>query len=236
MAKILLWDIESTDLIADKGICICIGYKFLGEKTTHVMSILEFKDSIKDGKITDKHLLKVMYPVLSQADMWVTWYGKRFDVPFVSTRLLEFGMSPLPPIPHLDGWEVARYRLKLHSNRLASISAFLNLDDKTPVKLNTWRDAATGHKPSIKYIIDHCRKDVEVLEQAYEKIKPFSKVHPNILLMDNITQACPTCGTKGKLQRRGEYISIKYRYHRYHCESCGSWTKGERITNEKSNH
>ncbi len=227
MSKILLWDTENSSLDADFGTMLCFGYKYLGEARTHVISIRDFPKLFRQDPTNDREIVKAAYDILSQADMWVTWYGARYDVPFVATRLLEHRNELkhviLPPIPHVDGWWIARNKMKLHSNRLASISAFLGLQEKTAIKPPVWRRALSGHFKSLDYVIRHCRQDVIVLEEAYEVIKALHPTHPNVALMES-RLGCPTCG-KGVLQRRGVMVTLKKRWIRYQCQHCGAWTK-----------
>ena len=227
MPRIILWDTENSSLDADFGTMLCFGYKYLGEGRTHVISVKDFPKHFRHDPTNDREVVKKAYEILSQADMWVTWYGTYYDVPFLATRLLEHRHAlkefVLPPVPHVDGWKIAKYRMKLHSNRLASVSAFLGLEEKTAIKPPVWRKALAGHQASLNYVIRHCRQDVKVLEQAYEAIKPLFTSHPNVALMNN-RAGCPTCG-KNTMQRRGLMVTLKKRWVRYQCQHCGAWTK-----------
>jgi uncharacterized protein YprB with RNaseH-like and TPR domain len=81
-ARILLWDIESTNLNADFGIILCIGWKWFGEKKVHILRIDESPRYEKD-KGDDSYVVKEFAKVLDSADVQVTWYGKRFDEPML---------------------------------------------------------------------------------------------------------------------------------------------------------
>src|SRR5678816_4274910 len=48
LSKLLLWDIESTGLKGDFATILCIGYKWYGERTTKVISIMDFPRFKKD--------------------------------------------------------------------------------------------------------------------------------------------------------------------------------------------
>lgn len=199
-----------------------------------VYSITDYK-LFRKNCTDDKILVKKLADELSKADIWVTWYGTYFDVPYLNSRLLYHGLDPLPPVPHVDGWRIARNRLKLHSNRLASVSAFLGLDDKTQLLQDQWRKAAAGYRDAIKYVKEHCAKDVVVLEQAYNKLKTLSSDHPNVSLIprnDGTTvPGCSTCGKPNGWIRRGYSIARTSRRQRFQCKFCGHWGlgKAERI-------
>ena len=55
MAKILIYDIETTDLNAYWGSLVCVGYKWLGDKNPTVISILDYpgEDVIDDSKLVE---------------------------------------------------------------------------------------------------------------------------------------------------------------------------------------
>lgn len=230
MARIILWDTESTDLVADFGGMVCMGWKVLGEPRPHILTI-RHSPHFSDRPWDDKHLVKESLKILGSADMWVTWYGMRHDVPFVRTRSLLYNFGDLPPVAHVDGWRVAKYRLKLHSNRLASVQAFLSLPThKTSITPEIWRRANAGHIPSIRYIEDHCYKDVDVLEEAYDRLRPYIADHPNVGMMDDRPDSCPTCGAEGTLTRRGTYTARMRKVFRFKCDGllgCGAWVLGK---------
>lgn len=230
-AKILFWDLETTNLNANYGYVLAFGYKFLGDKTPTVKTIAEY-NSFKKSVIVDKELLQEAFVVLSQADMWVTWYGKRFDVPYINARLLKYNLGFLPPIPHVDGWEIARKKLRLNSNRLQSVSEFLGLANKTPVLGDQWIAAAAGSVKGIKYVADHCRRDVDILEQAYLKLRPLMRNHPYLARLRQGYEEkglplnqCQVCESQGCYVRRGKSVTLTRVYQRYCCKKCGSWTQ-----------
>lgn len=220
--KILLWDIEATHLSASIGSVVCIGYKWHGEPDTYVIALNKFK-KWKEDPTNDYHVIRAFEEVYMQADMQVTWYGKRFDLPFVQTRRLSHGLTPLPNIPHFDGWETARKRLKFHSNRLATVQDFLELPDaKTPLSFRSLSKCLGGNEAALAEIVHHCSQDVKVLEQAYDKLRPFGgDFHPNVSIVGG-PRNCPTCGS-GNVHARGTAIAISRAYKRYQCQACGRW-------------
>lgn len=223
-AKITFVDIETTNLAANYGYILCVSWKFAGYKKVHTVSIVD-SPTFKKDPTNDKWVVRRACEEISKADMWVTWYGLRFDIPYLQSRLLAHRLKPMPPIPHVDAWRIARYKLKLNSNRLASVTAFLGLENKTPLNGPIWIKAMAGHKPSIRYVVKHCEQDVRVLEQVYDQIKSLSTTHPNINLVAGKGDACPTCGDK-RIVKRGFSIARTVRSQRYQCQSCGSWCSG----------
>lgn len=223
--RILFWDLETSDLNGNWGTVLCAGFKFKGEKPK-IISTLDYPKAFKKDPTNDYYVIKDFYEVLVSADMWVTWYGGGFDVRMFNTKLAEHKLPALPPIPHVDGWKIAKFKLKFNSNRLATVSQFLEVEEKTPVKGKIWKRAIAGHRPSLKYIIEHCYQDVVVLEEVYERIKYFApEYHPNFNLITGQHDACPTCGVAGKMQKRGIHHAKTSMYQRYHCQACGAWCR-----------
>lgn len=217
--KILLWDLETTDFSADWGHLLCAGYRWLGEKKVHVPSIMDYPKWLTHP-LSDRRLCEDFREVLVQADMWITYFGKGFDVKFIQARLLEHKLAVLPNTPHVDMYFIAKANLALRSKRLAAVSEFLGTDDeKTPLKKKEWRKAASGDAAAIKYVIKHCSQDIKVLEQTYMRLRPLVRTHPRVAGLG----PCRVCGS-GHLQRRGTTMAVTAGPKaRYHCVACGSW-------------
>lgn len=223
--EILAWDIEASNLAADFGIILCVGFKPVGHGKPAVLDILDYRDKSGDLIRAEKQLLKAVSERLLDCDVWLTHYGTWFDIPFVNSRLLYHGLPTLPANhSHIDTWKISRNRLKLRNNRLATIQEFLQLpDEKNSIRPEQWLRALGGHKPSMDYIVDHCRRDVLVLEQAYERLKPLVLDHPNRGLVDG-RGGCGICGAQA-LQKRGFHLTRTRKYQRFQCGKCGGWSK-----------
>lgn len=225
MAKILAFDIEATNLSANFGTILCIGYKEVGKKRTHILRLRDYPCFKKDAT-DDSQLVKEFASIANEADAWITYYGARFDVPYINTKLLEYGMHPMDEIHHMDLWRTAKYRLKLNSNRLDTVQKAFHLPtSKTPLDPPVWKKAATGHGPSMKYVEQHCYYDVECLEEVYYKVRPLIANHPNLALLDNMGQVCCTkCGGK-RYHKKGLHpkgtskVTLRQRYK---CLECGT--------------
>lgn len=221
--RILLFDLESTNLNANFGFILCICYKWLGEKRVHTISIDQF-DRYETDRTNDREVVRAFARVFEEADIVVGHYSTKFDAPYISARLLYHGYKPLPPTRHIDTWRISKDRLRLNSNRLASIGEFFSLQDKTSVSGPHWIKAMAGHKASLQYVKEHCRIDVDVLEQAYLKLRALMPNHPNGNLVRGLRKACPICGSK-KLTRRGWLLSYTSRKPRFVCPQ-GHWSHG----------
>lgn len=222
--RILSWDIEASNLSADFGIVLCVGFKEVGVGKPEVFNILDYA---KDGDLirAEKHLLKAVAERLLDCDVWLTHFGTWYDITFVNTRLLYHKLPVIPPsFPHIDTWKIAKNRLKLRNNRLNTVSEFLKTKSaKNAIKPEQWIRALGGHRPSMQYIVEHCRLDVVVLEQAYLRLRPLILDHPNKGLIDG-RGGCSVCGSQ-KLHRRGYHVTRTRKYRRLQCQKCGAWSK-----------
>ena len=217
--KILFFDIESTGLNATFGTILCIGSKWYGDKKVATPTILDDNKSMLD----DKGLVKTFSKTWNEADYVVSWYGKRFDVPMIETKMLKHKLGPLAPKYHLDLWEAARKQFKLHSNRLAAFEQFLGTTDtKSAIDFDSWLRAAHGDKRAIAEVVDHCRRDVLVLEQVFDRLRPWLDKEPPRALFTGKQDACPSCGSS-HIERRGFKVAATRLYQQLHCSDCGRW-------------
>jgi hypothetical protein len=229
-ARIVLLDIENHDLNADYGWFICGSWKLLDDPKMHTVSILDFpkyhnRASKSFDPNYDKEAVGEYIRQISNADIMIGHYAIWHDLPYLNTRALIHGLPTFPPdVPLQDTWSIARKKMKLGSNRLASIERALKISfNKTSIQPEIWRKASWGDKPSLKYIIDHCELDVHVLEEAYKKLRTLSTSHPNVCLPGAV-DGCPKCGVVGHLERRGRGITKTGMRQRYQCRACGSWS------------
>ena len=174
----------------------------------------------------EKRLLKDVSARLLDSDVWLTHFGTWYDINFVNSRLIYHRLPIIPPnYNHIDTWKIAKNRLKLRNNRLITISEFLGTEDeKNAIKPEQWIRAIGGHRSSMDYIVEHCRRDVLVLEEVYGLLKPLVLDHPNRGLIDG-RGGCAICG-EHKLQKRGYHVTRTRKYQRFQCTACGGWSKG----------
>lgn len=172
---IAIFDLETSGLNADYGIILCgVIMPFRGKPESFR---LDQYASYGRDRANDKKVVQEISDRLEDFDIWVTYNGKRFDVPFLNTRRVAHGLPKLSATKHIDIYWQARYKLKLHSCRLESVQEFLGLEvKKTRIDAKHWARALAGYKKDMDYIVDHCVKDVKVLEDVYNAMKQFVDV------------------------------------------------------------
>lgn len=174
--RIGFFDIESSNLVADFG--IMLSYCILDGTNGEILSSVIKKADIERAKAgnEDHKVVRQCIEDLSKFDRIVTFYGKRFDIPFVRTRASICGVDfpHYGSLIHDDLYFVVRHRFRLSSNRLENACRVLLGDtNKTRVEGKYWRAAARGDKESLSYILDHNKKDVEDLQRLYDHVLEF---------------------------------------------------------------
>lgn len=216
--RVLLFDLETTNLSADFGFILCIGYKWLGDPKIYCPSI-DQSPGYARNHTDDTWLLEKFRPVVEDADILVAHYGSRFDRPYLQARALFNGLPPFPALtPLVDTWRIAREKLALSSNRLLSVSNLIGAPEKTPLVGRIWVRAMHGDKKAIKYVKEHCLQDIIVLEKVYQAIAPLRTGPPHM----NVKGGCPSCGGF-RVQSRGRVKTLKSVKQRYSCNECGHW-------------
>lgn len=218
--KVLIFDIESTNLAANFGYIICISYKWLGHPKVHTIRIDQFKRFKKDPT-NDIEVVKAFEKVFNEADRVVAHYGKKFDKTFVNTRRLVHNLSVLPNTKLIDTWRIAKDHLRLNSNRLETIISALGIKtQKTKLSGPIWIKAMAGDKQAINYVVTHCIADVKALEEVFIKLRPFisDMEHPSL----------HKCDSK-YMHSNGYRVADKQKYRRLFCLNCKGWFKGEVI-------
>jgi hypothetical protein len=230
--KILLLDCESggvNALKSDLGFLLCFGYKWLGEKTTKVLTVDEFPGWFSTSKgINDKPLLKAALKIMEEADILVGHFSSVFDRRFIQGRCAIHGLTPPPATRMRDTCMLARSAFNYSSNRLENLANVLKLPVKKYHKEcpdewpGWWFRAMSGDKSAIHAMARYCAQDIETLEHLYLALRRYDNASPRLY---EDRETCSVCGSG--VQYRGIAIVGQHRYRRYQCTrpSCGRWDR-----------
>ncbi len=141
--KILLFDIETspslgyvwtlfeTNVIKVKQpwSLLCFSYKWLGDKTTKVVSLPQFSTYKKNPR-NDYEVTKKLHELFELADVIIGHNGDKFDIRKVNAKLIEHGFLPPSPYKTIDTLKIARKYFKFDSNRLNDLGELLGLGRK----------------------------------------------------------------------------------------------------------
>lgn len=206
---------------------LCFAYKWLGEKKIHTKALCDYRGYKKD-KDSDKALCADLWKLFDEADILIGHNGDRFDIKKVRARLIIHGFDPPSPFKSIDTVKIARKEFRFDSNRLNDLGKYLGLGKKLPhTGFHLWRSCMSGDDKSWKLMKKYNARDVELLEDVYEKLKPWASSHPNLNVYSEAL-ACPTCQS-ANIQKRGVAVSKSKKYQRLQCQDCGAWAKGKPI-------
>jgi uncharacterized protein YprB with RNaseH-like and TPR domain len=168
MIEACSFDIECTSLNADFGIVLCAVIKPSGGAPK------VFRGDQLNKKWDTKRSDDSAAEELAKYDILAAHNGARFDMPFLRTRMMRWGMPPMPKPKIVDPCQILRQQFKLSSNSLDRSTSFLGFNSKSPVEGNMWLQASLdGNRKAMNYIVKHCVEDVLMLEKMVREIKGY---------------------------------------------------------------
>lgn len=220
------WEIYDTNVIeiVQDWYMLSFAVKWLDEKKTRVYTLADFRGYTKD-KANDYKLVKKLWDYLSEADLVIAHNGDQFDIKKANARFIAHGLAPPAPNKTVDTLKVARKHFKFTSNKLDDLGNILGVGRKVAhTGKHLWLSCMRGDRKAWKIMAKYNKQDVVLLEKVYLKLRPYMATHPNNVSFGQ----CPVCQSF-QVQKRGSYWSLKRKYQRYQCQSCGHWYKGELI-------
>ena len=231
--KILVWDIETGGINAfkaDLGMMLCFGYKWLGEKETHILRVSDYRGWWKRGRgVDDSKIIQAALELIGKADWTVAHYGVRFDRRFLHGRCVIHDFAPPPPVSMRDTWSIARTAFAFSSNRLVNLAKVLKLDEQKHQKSadewpGWWFRAMAGSKEDVERMGEYCMQDVRATEKVYQRIRPYDWTAPR---MHTDRSTCGACGSD-RIIYHGTTPIGGFHYRRFQCFSCGTWGRDKK--------
>lgn len=237
-AKILLLDIETMATLAwvwaayDTNIIdvyqheyiLSFAYKFIGDEKVQVLGLDDFNEKTAfPAARNDKALLVKLREIISQADIIVAHNGQAFDMQKINGRLMVHQLPPLPPYRTFDTLLELRKNARFISNKLDHIADEMGIGRKLSHEgFGLWLGCAQGDPQAWKKMKAYNRHDVELLEELYYRLRPYSKKHPNVA---HSLGRCRKCGSQN-LKREGFVYTNFRRKPREYCFDCQGWQEG----------
>lgn len=158
------FDIEATGLRGDYNSILVASFKHFNDKPVSYV--------VKQPG-NDKGLVRAVRDHLESLDVWVTYYGKGFDIPMLNTRLLKWGYEPVKKKPHLDLYFTLKSGLLTARRSQGHLLSWLEApEQKMTVGADTWNAILADPKGKpMKVMIERCESDVEGLQGLYERTK-----------------------------------------------------------------
>ena len=196
---------------------ICFAAKWLGKTRVEFYSV---HDHGKDEMVLNAHRL------LDEADAIMSYNGKSFDMPHLNREFLLAGLTPPSPYKQIDLFLTIKRQFNFPSNKLAYVSKALGLSGKASHEgFELWVKCMAGDEKAWATMRKYNKRDVTLLEELYEKLRPWVVNHPSFAAITGNDETCPSCGSED-LQRRGFAYTAQTAYRQYQCQACGRWSRG----------
>jgi len=242
--KVLVWDVETapmlgfvwqakTDWVSSRMLqhevfLLSWAAKWVGDRKVISARVTGEEAVAQD----DSRIVAELIDLIRQADILVAHNGNRFDVKVLAGRALLNQQEPLGHIHTIDTLQLAKGSFRLSHNSLDHLARRLGVPTKLGTSFDLWRSCYYGDEKALAKMDRYCRRDVRVLEDVYEKMKPYVKGLPRLQVADHdMEHACPHCGGEN-LQRRGHANTNAGTYQRWQCQDCSRW--GRSRTGDKA--
>src|SRR5574341_1250688 len=162
--KLCFFDLEATGLRGDYNSIL-------------VASVLPFSVNPITLQIqqpgNDQKLVRELKELLESFELWVTYYGKGFDIPMLNTRLLKWNRKPVDKKPHLDMYFTLKANLLTARKSQAHLLEWLNTpEQKMTVGADVWNQILFDvNGKAMKTMVSRCESDVIGLRDLYNKTK-----------------------------------------------------------------
>lgn len=248
--KILLMDLELTfavyyaypskreQYLSDKNIihdqfCTCAAWKWLHEKTIHVVKITDDKKWSKKNFRNDEIVAKKLHALMTEADVIVAHNGDNFDIKHANTLFRKHGLGPIPQQKSVDTLKVARKYFSFPGNSLDSLAKRFGSKGKN--RKPNWYKMTDGDEKEIDIAARYCKNDVKELEIIFKEMRPYIQNYPAVkqnpkqpMEIRYVGDSCHKCG-KGVFKSNGKILRAGARHKRLQCNCCGAWSAGEKI-------
>lgn len=200
------------------GHIISVGWKIMGKPEVHYADAWPF-----DSRKARRRMLERIHAVLETADAIITYNGKSFDMRRLNGEFVEFGLRPLPKIPHIDLYQTVR-GFGYISGKLEYVLKHLDEGSKGATGgFSLWRGYMEGDVRCRKRMRTYNRRDVRRTAGLYTRIGPYITNHPR--LHDH--PDCPRCGSK-RCHREGYRRLEFYKVEKFQCRKCWKRFEGRR--------
>jgi hypothetical protein len=182
----------------------------------------------------DKRICSSIHELLNEADVVIAHNGQSFDIPKMNSRFIINGLPPTLPYTQIDTLLVARKRFSFSSNKLDALAGYFGIDCKIDTNFELWKGCLDGDIESLKYMETYNKKDVEILEETYIRLKPWILNHPNVSLYNDLQEKqCTSCGSIHVEEIDKLYYTSVGAYRMYRCK-CGAISRGRKTILPKS--
>lgn len=160
---LVFFDIEASGLRGDYNSVLVVSGKSYGKKPTSF-------SVTRAGR--DRGVVRAAKEYLESQKLWVSYYGKGFDIPMLNTRLLKHGLEPIEKRPHLDLYFTLKSNILTARKSQSHLLAWLGTpEQKMSVSADVWNQMASDIKKHMPKMIARCESDCAGLEALYRQTR-----------------------------------------------------------------
>lgn len=194
----------------------CIGWKWLGERRTHVLS--EWEHGYEG-------MIEAIRDLLDEADAVVGFNHVNFDMKKMRGQFALLGIDYPKPPTNIDIFKTVR-QMGFPSSKLDYIAQAFGIGRKVKHPgFEMWNDALDGCPKAQRKMAKYCAGDIRLTEDVYYRLRPYIENHPR--LRDRSPHSCATCGSD-HVTSQGWKRTKHFRVQSLKCQSCGAWDQGKR--------
>jgi len=198
VSPLLVWtfrlavDYISPDDIVEDHILMAWAAKELNDAQVH-SGVLTEEEAFDHS---DERIVTELWNYLNGAQILIGHNVRDFDIKFINTRFVFYGLKPLSSFQSIDTLVEARKNFRFASNKLSHINRQLGIKQKLEnAGMKLWIKCLEGDKQSLMDMVEYCEGDVLAVEETYYRFRPFITGHPNIgLYIEGDKSLCPNCG------------------------------------------
>ena len=191
-----------------------------------------YKDQKDEKDIeNDINIIKDMWELLDEADIVVTYNGKKFDQKKLNTRFIVHGLKPPSTYKHIDLYQLCKKHFGFTSNKLEYVTQKLNKKNKKSTHKNfpgfmLWSECLKRNPRAWKEMKKYNKLDVVSLEELYNILMPWDNTVNFNLYDEDATTICK-CGSTEFRKKGFAYTNVS-KFQRYICTKCGSNSRGRK--------
>lgn len=231
--RILYLDVESSFLLA--GVWSLWNNNVALNQLLSTGQLLSWSAKWKGSKATmetrwwdEWDFLERLHALLSEADVVVSYNGKRFDIPMINREFIKAGYKPPAPFKQVDLLETIKKQFRLPSNKLEFVLKDFEVGAKMQHEgFGLWIKCMQGDEKAKATMIKYNRKDVTELEKLHNRLDGWIVGAPNAALYLDKPAAGPVCVQCGSVhvQSRGYAYTNTGKFQRFFCTDCGGWSR-----------
>lgn len=171
---------------------------------------------------------------INHADVIVTFNGKKFDLKYLKTRILKWGLPPLKPVKHIDLFEQAKRHFRFPSNSMDNICKYLGYSTlKIKTDFDLWKRCLSTNDNISSIALEemniYCKGDIEVTRNLHKQMSGWVTgtnigTIVNHKQPENSTLRCK-CGSDDIQPEQGFHYTSMNGFQLYRCGSCRGVTR-----------